>query len=72
MRGNWQPALRASGVADEAYRLSLAPAARRALTEGPPVGLLGQPGAEPLDRARTATLSVAAGESLVKMLPTGL
>jgi mRNA interferase RelE/StbE len=26
-------------VADEAYRLSLAPAARRALTEGPLVGL---------------------------------
>jgi mRNA-degrading endonuclease RelE of RelBE toxin-antitoxin system len=26
-------------VTDEAYRLSLAPAARRALTEGPPVGL---------------------------------
>jgi mRNA interferase RelE/StbE len=26
-------------VSDEAYRLSLAPAARRALTEGPPVGL---------------------------------
>lgn len=26
-------------MADEAYRLSLAPAARRALTEGPPVGL---------------------------------
>lgn len=25
-------------MADEAYRLSLAPAARRALTEGPPVG----------------------------------
>jgi mRNA interferase RelE/StbE len=28
-----------SGVADEAYQLSLAPGARRALTEGPPVGL---------------------------------
>lgn len=28
-----------NGVADEAYRLSLAPAVRRALTEGPPVGL---------------------------------
>jgi mRNA-degrading endonuclease RelE of RelBE toxin-antitoxin system len=26
-------------VADQAYRLSLAPAARRALTEAPPVGL---------------------------------
>ncbi len=26
-------------MSDEAYRLSLAPAARRALTEGPPVGL---------------------------------
>lgn len=26
-------------MADESYRLSLAPAARRALTEGPPVGL---------------------------------
>ena len=26
-------------MADEAYRLSLAPAARRALTESPPVGL---------------------------------
>jgi mRNA interferase RelE/StbE len=26
-------------VGDEAYRLSLAPAARRALTEAPPVGL---------------------------------
>jgi mRNA-degrading endonuclease RelE of RelBE toxin-antitoxin system len=26
-------------VSDEAYRLSLGPAARRALTEGPPVGL---------------------------------
>jgi mRNA interferase RelE/StbE len=26
-------------VSDEAYQLSLAPAARRALTEGPPVGL---------------------------------
>lgn len=26
-------------MTDEAYRLSLAPAARRALTEGPPVGL---------------------------------
>jgi mRNA-degrading endonuclease RelE of RelBE toxin-antitoxin system len=26
-------------VADEAYRLSLAPAARRALTEAPPAGL---------------------------------
>jgi mRNA interferase RelE/StbE len=26
-------------VADEAYRLSLAPGARRALTETPPVGL---------------------------------
>jgi mRNA-degrading endonuclease RelE of RelBE toxin-antitoxin system len=26
-------------VTDEAYQLSLAPAARRALTEGPPVGL---------------------------------
>jgi mRNA-degrading endonuclease RelE of RelBE toxin-antitoxin system len=26
-------------MADQAYRLSLAPAARRALTEGPPVGL---------------------------------
>lgn len=26
-------------MADEAYRLSLAPAARRMLTEGPPVGL---------------------------------
>ena len=26
-------------MTDEAYRLSLAPAARRALTEGPPIGL---------------------------------
>ena len=26
-------------MTDQAYRLSLAPAARRALTEGPPVGL---------------------------------
>lgn len=26
-------------MADQAYRLSLAPAARRALTEGPPTGL---------------------------------
>jgi mRNA interferase RelE/StbE len=26
-------------VADDSYRLSLAPAARRAITEGPPVGL---------------------------------
>lgn len=26
-------------MTDDAYRLSLAPAARRALTEGPPVGL---------------------------------
>jgi len=26
-------------VSDEAYRLSVAPAARRALTKGPPVGL---------------------------------
>ncbi|MFY1698254.1 type II toxin-antitoxin system RelE family toxin [Solwaraspora sp. WMMA2101] len=26
-------------MSDEAYRLSVAPAARRALTEGPPVGL---------------------------------
>jgi mRNA-degrading endonuclease RelE of RelBE toxin-antitoxin system len=26
-------------VADQAYRLSLAPAARRALTEAPPIGL---------------------------------
>lgn len=26
-------------MADQAYRLSLAPAARRALTEGPPIGL---------------------------------
>jgi mRNA-degrading endonuclease RelE of RelBE toxin-antitoxin system len=33
------PAPNANGVTDEAYRLSLAPAARRALTEGPPVGL---------------------------------
>ena len=27
-------------MTDDAYRLSLAPAARRALTEGPPIGLL--------------------------------
>ncbi len=36
---SWPPALSASGVTDDAYRLSLAPGARRAMTEAPPVGL---------------------------------
>ena len=36
---SWLPAWSANNVTDEAYRLSLAPAARRALTEGPPTGL---------------------------------
>lgn len=37
--GSWLPARSESGVTDGAYRLSLAPAARRALTEAPPAGL---------------------------------
>jgi mRNA interferase RelE/StbE len=37
--GCWRLAHSASRMADEAYRLSLAPAARLALTEAPPVGL---------------------------------
>lgn len=37
--GSWLRARSARSVADEAYRLSLASAARRALTEAPPIGL---------------------------------
>src|SRR5574342_1076780 len=37
--GSWLPGRNVSGVTDEPYQLSLAPAARRALTEGPPTGL---------------------------------
>jgi mRNA interferase RelE/StbE len=37
--GCWNSGLTGNSVADQAYRLSLAPAARRALAEGPPAGL---------------------------------
>lgn len=36
---SWLPGPSVSNAEQETYRLSLAPAARRALTEGPPAGL---------------------------------
>ncbi len=37
--GRWRPGWSASLVADEAYGLSLAPGARRVMSEAPPIGL---------------------------------